>query len=310
VRIRLVLLMNLLVAVPGSTSTDPAGDPALDSLGGTPRQIVARTGERTVQAGTARIAMAMDTSGGMFPSSSNGEGVIDLREKAGEVRQSWAALASAVPLNDMTFTVIFTNGDVYVGRLDAHRMLGAPGGTVAGMKPWLRMTGAGPVAFGRYVGLDLSQPYLGLEQLHHAVSVTEVGRDRVRDVAVRHFHAEIGVERHIAEMSVEHHIAFSSPRDSAKYRKALADHRKALFDAYHRAGISSLPVDVWVDGQGRVRKLQSRLDIPELSVIPPVPGPAQRVESEATMLAWTVEFYDFGVPVHVEIPPADQVTDF
>ncbi len=72
-------------------------------------------------------------------------------------------------------------------------------------------------------------------------------------------------------------------------------------------------MDVWVDGQGRVRKLRSRIDFLTVSVAPsvvgPLSGPAEQVGSEGSV-AWTVEFYDFGVPVHVAIPPADQVTDF
>lgn len=229
-RVRLVLLMSLLVAVPGTTSTDPAADPALDALSGTPRQIVARTGERTVQGGTARIAVEASTTApltsGTTGTTSNGEGVIDLREKAGQVKLS-AGWTSGVPPNETTFTVIFTNRDVYTEMRDVSGRLGA----VPGMKPWLRMTGEGPFALGRYIGLDLHQPYLGLEQLGDAVSVTEVARDRVRGVAVRHFHVEIGLERQIAEMFVEHDIEFTSPQESATYRKALADSRKDMLDA-------------------------------------------------------------------------------
>jgi hypothetical protein len=307
VRIRLVLLMSLLVVVPGSTSTDPAADPALDALSGTPRQIVAQTGERTVQAGTARIAMEGNTTAPLTSgTTSNGEGVIDLREKAGEVKESGTGQGPpGAPLNDTTFRVIFTKRDLYMEMHDVGGRVGTQGGTVPGMKPWLRMTGAGPFALGSYIGMDLRQPYLGLEQLRDAVSVTEVGRDRVRGVAVRHFHVEISLERHIAEMTAQQDLVFTSPEESAKYRKSLADQRKALRDGYRRAGISSLPVDVWVDGQGRLRKLQSSIDYPTVSTAPPLgplSGPADQLSSEGGV-AWTVEFYDFGVPVHVAIPP-------
>jgi hypothetical protein len=282
VRIRLVLLMSLLVAVPGSASTDPAADPALNVLGGTPRQIVAQTGQRTVQAGTARIAMELNRTGGQAPGTSNSTGVIDLREKVGEVKLSatgWMPFSTP----GVRTTVISANGDAYVGLDDARR--------VPGMKPWIRMIGSGPFTFGSYIGLDFSQPHLGLEELRDAVSVIELGRDRLRGVTVRHFHAEISVERYVASLPP------GSP----------AEDRKALVEAYHQAGTSSLPVDVWVDGQGRVRKLQSRFNWPAAST---VSGPGQQVDSPGGVLAWTVEFYEFGVPVHVEIPPADQVTDF
>ena len=54
---------------------------------------------------------------------------------------------------------------------------------------------------------------------------------------------------------------------------------------------STSSVDVWVDDQGLVRRFESR--------------PTDDADGEA----WTIEFSDFGVPVDIEPPPAEEVLD-
>ena len=67
-------------------------------------------------------------------------------------------------------------------------------------------------------------------------------------------------------------------------------------------GTSTQPVDVWVDKQGRVRRLSETVDMTHAA--PPTPG-----ATLPSSIALTLEYYDFGTPVRVEIPPADQTTD-
>jgi hypothetical protein len=59
------------------------------------------------------------------------------------------------------------------------------------------------------------------------------------------------------------------------------------------------PVDVWIDEQGRLRKIHYAMT---MKVPKEMGAPASTMTNELTM-----ELYDFGVPVDVRPPPADQV---
>jgi hypothetical protein len=59
------------------------------------------------------------------------------------------------------------------------------------------------------------------------------------------------------------------------------------------------PADVWVDEQGRLRKIHYAMT---MKVPKEMGTPATTITNEMTM-----ELYDFGVPVNVQPPPADQV---
>jgi hypothetical protein len=56
------------------------------------------------------------------------------------------------------------------------------------------------------------------------------------------------------------------------------------------SGATAGKADLWVDGQGRLRRIAEDS------------GPTAAVTT-------TTEFYDFGIPVHIVAPPADQVAD-
>ena len=55
---------------------------------------------------------------------------------------------------------------------------------------------------------------------------------------------------------------------------------------------AAVPVDVWVDGDGQARKI------------------AATVDHVGVKAAIEIEYYDFGVKVDVNAPPADDVLDF
>jgi hypothetical protein len=79
----------------------------------------------------------------------------------------------------------------------------------------------------------------------------------------------------------------------------MADHRDYLSDLTDvqleaiRA-MDGTPIDVWLDDDGRILKEQFRMDMP---------GGLGRAYV-------SIEFFDFGEPVTIEAPPADQVTDW
>ena len=74
-------------------------------------------------------------------------------------------------------------------------------------------------------------------------------------------------------------------------RNGYAAVRKAM----KQIGMSTIPVDVWVDGKGLLRQESLSLSL------------GQGLQN-ATM-KMTFDLHDFGEPVSVEVPPADQVFD-
>ncbi len=70
----------------------------------------------------------------------------------------------------------------------------------------------------------------------------------------------------------------------------------------------TLPFDVWVDGDGLVRRVEFTFDFSNLGagLAPsgtPIPG------MQDFKMVMTMDLYDYGVPVDIQIPPADQVSD-
>jgi hypothetical protein len=73
-------------------------------------------------------------------------------------------------------------------------------------------------------------------------------------------------------------------------------------------GTSTYPMSVWVDHQGLVRQLTSRLSAsPTVPSAPGASGSSGR--SVHVNVVATIQFFDFGAPVHVTAPPAAQTND-
>ena len=63
-----------------------------------------------------------------------------------------------------------------------------------------------------------------------------------------------------------------------------------------QSGISRVPVEVWIDDDGIVRRMKQTFG-----------GNSSGLQMNMTM---TSDLYDFGTDVNVEEPPADEVVDF
>ena len=109
-----------------------------------------------------------------------------------------------------------------------------------------------------------------------ASNVTDLGSDTIRGVAVTHYRVTV---------------------DLAKAEAHLQPQARAEFHAFASSlNATTLPVDVWADGQASVRRLAVSLPMPGGSGMP-----------AGLRLSETVDFYDFGVPVEVSAPPASEV---
>ena len=132
--------------------------------------------------------------------------------------------------------------------------------------------------FGSLSGMDPRDIFGFLKAV--SGSIEAVGSEEVRGVESSHYRATL---------------------DPAKLTELVpAEQRKALGgvdDAARQAGIDELPIDVWIDADNRIRKLAIELDAK-------MPGSDASLEA-----SFVVELYDYGTPLVLDLPPADEVAD-
>lgn len=99
--------------------------------------------------------------------------------------------------------------------------------------------------------------------------IQNLGAEEVRGHQATHYRAELELKKLLDEMPAEQRAEYT---EDARESEVLQ------------------PLDVWIDHESRVRRVTLREDI----------------EEDASMIT-TFEFFDFGVDVDVEPPPADKL---
>jgi hypothetical protein len=148
-------------------------------------------------------------------------------------------------------------------------------------KTWLK---ADLVEMGKRYGLDLdrlketrqSDPGLMLDYLKSAVGVRKVGTDLVRREVTQHYSTVVKAET----------IVQQAPKDQ---QEAMRNYLRLM-------GIKTYPLDIWVDRDGVVRRLGIELEY-------------KLPDGEYVKMTLSEEYFDFGVDVDIEAPPAKRVLD-
>ena len=159
--------------------------------------------------------------------------------------------------------------------------------TVPGGKSWVKGDLEALAQAGGGSGLDVgsfgaSDPRDVLKALEAVAGDLElVGRDSQRGVDTTHYRATLDL-RSLLETTVG---------------KEAAGMLGGLDQMLEQSGLSTIPLDVWVDDEQLLR----RLDM-DFSMTPP----GQQGTLEASM---SFELYDYGEPLFIELPPADDVAD-
>jgi hypothetical protein len=155
-----------------------------------------------------------------------------------------------------------------------------------GGKPWIKadvkeLIGDGGSAlgqFGSFAGADPRDTFSYLKAVAGAIET--VGVETVRDAETTHYRATIDVAKLMELVTSEHGGSIAG------------------FDGMlEQAGFEEIPVDVWLDAEQRVRKLEMELDLG-------APG-----SGETSHTALTIEVFGYGEPLDISLPPADQVVD-
>jgi len=122
---------------------------------------------------------------------------------------------------------------------------------------------------------EANSPKQGLEYLQGlSGDVQDLGREDVNGVEATHYRASIDYAKVLDQL----------PNATAEQRDALS-----------KLGV--VPADVWIDDQDRVVKMHMTID-------------GSGFGAGAGTAELTMELSDFGVPVDVQAPPADQTIDF
>jgi hypothetical protein len=132
--------------------------------------------------------------------------------------------------------------------------------------------------FGSVVGADPRDVFGFLKAISGPIET--VGSEKIRGVETSHYRATVDTAK------LENLVP-------AAQRQGLG----GLDQAAKQAGVAEVPVDIWIDAEGRVAKLSIDLDAKQ-------PGSDAAIKGSLV-----IEFYDYGEPLDVELPPADQVVD-
>ena len=132
--------------------------------------------------------------------------------------------------------------------------------------------------FGSFAGTDARDVFGLLKAV--SGSIEAVGSEEIRGVETSHYRATI---------------------DTSKLEQLVPEAQRqslgGVDQAAKQAGLTELPLDVWIDADQRIRKLSIDLDAKQ-------PGTDESVKASLV-----VELFDYGTPLDVELPPADQVVD-
>jgi len=155
-------------------------------------------------------------------------------------------------------------------------------GDKAGKSRWLRLGGQPASGPGTPVAPSAADPSGLLELFGGVNEVEDLGDDEIDGVTVQHYRGRIDLGKAYTGLSEAD-------------RKRLDESVGSIGGGLPHAG--NVPVEVWVDGQGMVRRISSTVDLStELS------GVALRAQ-------FTIDFTKLGEPVDIRVPDPSEVTE-
>ena len=138
--------------------------------------------------------------------------------------------------------------------------------------------GSGLGQWGSFAGMDPQDAFSYLKAV--SGSIETVGGETVREAETTHYRATIDLAK----------LTKLVPPDQ---RQGLGSFATVL----GQAGLKEIPLDVWLDMEQRVRKLEVAFELE-------APGTSKKART-----AMTMELYGYGEPLEVSLPPAGEVVD-
>jgi hypothetical protein len=234
---------------------------------------LARAADETETAGTARMAMAMRVSHdrNVVLEGEVMTGIVDFGAQRArltvDMRRLFAPVVSSIaPGLVLPVVEVVSVGD--------KTWIGVPG---PDGKPFVEVDAAALAAGGAEAfnptGDDSVVDYLR----SIGGEVEEAGSDRVRNTVTKRYRFSLPLD--VLDRTVPETLG-------AEFQRGIDE-----------LGIDALPGEAFVDGEGRLRRLQMELDLEQLDA-----------ELGGVRLLVTFDLFDFGVEADVQPPPADQVS--
>ena len=227
---------------------------------------VAQAATRTASAGSVQLALTGTISAAGQEIPINGEGVFDLKGKRGHFD-----LTTSAPGKGEVRIEELIDGLVLYMRTDAF-------GSLPGGKHWLKLDleelgNKAGVDFAQLQQLSNTDPTQFLSYLKKAGDVKKLGTEDIKGTATTHYRATIDLE---------------------KLAGAGGAAGNAVRQLEQATGVKTIPTEIWIDDQGRVRRQTLNYDTQR-----PV----------ATQVSFTIDFERFGVPVDVQAPDKGDTVD-
>ncbi len=271
-----ITALAIVTTVIGISCGSPSG-----GGGGNALQTITAAAVSTNQAGTAKVTMEMTVEAAGQALNITADGAMDLEAQLAHMTMSMSSDDPAMGMPAMSGIEMVTDGFKVYTKYPPEMAASIPGG-----KPWSMID---MQAVSESQGMDLgamsqttgSDPTQMLQYLNGvAGDVETVGEDEVRGVKATHYRATIDFDK----------IADQAPAD---LREAV---RLTVDALQEQVGETSMPIEVWIGTDGLVRRMTMTMETDE--------GPQGPFKMDMTM-----EFYDFGAVVNVEIPDPSQVYD-
>jgi hypothetical protein len=242
-----------------------------------PRKVLLASVQATTAAKTARMSMSMEAGIGGASFAVSGEGITNFTNGDSSLTMKYAAPR------------VLSGGAIEIRVVDGDGYMKMPEflGEIFGSDKWFKMPDVGD-ANSAVPGLGQSDPSEFLAYLEGvSAGVKKVGSEPIRGVDTTHYSASIDLRKAVAR---------------ADAPQSLRDEIKDLF-GNSDGPAATIPADVWVDDDGLARRIKLQLDFGDIA-------PADAEAGDLPTMTISMDLYDFGVPVHVEAPPADEVTEF
>ena len=244
------------------------------------RAVVLTSVVKTAAADSAKVSIDMSFDGFGAGLNMSADGAIDFASGDSDITMEFGGggiLGSLLP------------PDVEARRVDGTTYVHMPVGLPSG-KEWIAVP-SGSAGSGSNTALGIGNSTSPTKILAYLEKVSngvkEVGTETVRGVETTHYTAEVDLGKAVDGADVPHAL-----RDEVG--KVAGD-------------IGTVPVDIYIDGDGLLRR--EKLEMNFGSFFSGVGGASGAAGSGSTV-TMQLDLYDFGSPVNVEAPPADQVTTF
>lgn len=251
---------------------------ACGSSGPSGTQTLATAATKTSATHTANITIGL-TSDSKPPVSFQGSGGTNF-----DVRQQHVTATNVVGIpgipDGSSIELIIQLPVVYAHPLGAAAALALKG--VGITQPWLKLDtrtleSLHGLNFGPITAAKNVEPTQYLDFLLGATVVTKIGSEKVDGVAATHYKATVDLNEAVKKTTGNAAVVIN--RDIASFQSPL------------------IPVDVWIDGDGLVRKLSAAL------------GLKATTSGAAFHAQLTFDFSGFGTAVDTNVPPAGQTAD-